>query len=154
VKGFATGFEAGYRNPDRFQSEVQPDLLSEWKNVPRDKRIFVIGAGEDSAKVSEIRESLKSDGYAMFFYTFCSEGGGALCSHEAVGAMFAKSGWTVLYETPYAKLSEYVAVEAAMARFLEGLDKQVVLISNDELLGGYFALHALNMPTPTPSAVK
>ena len=52
VKQFATGFEAGARNPDRFLSEVQPDLLSEWKNIPRDKRIFVIGAGKDSAEVS------------------------------------------------------------------------------------------------------
>jgi len=52
VKQFATGFEAGFRNPDRFLSEVQPDLLSEWKNIPRDKRIFVIGAGKDSAEVS------------------------------------------------------------------------------------------------------
>ena len=77
VKQFATGFEAGFRNPDRFLSEVQPDLLSEWKNIPRDKRIFVIGAGKDSAEVSEIAESLKSDGYAVFFYKVCSEGGGA-----------------------------------------------------------------------------
>jgi len=155
VKRFATGFEAGARNPDRFLSEVQPNLLSKWTKVPRDKRIFVIGAGKDSAKISEITESLRSDGYEVFFYEFCSEGGGALCSHEAVGAMCAKSGWTVLYETPYAKLSEYVQVEIATAGFVEGLNERVFLISNEELFAGHFvAMYVANMPTPTPSAVK
>src|SRR5215510_4561685 len=155
VKRFATGFEAGARNPDRFLSEVQPNLLSKWTKVPRDKRIFVIGAGKDSAKISEITESLRSDGYAVFFYKVCSEGGGALCSHEAVGAMCAKSGWTVLYETPYAKLSEYVQVEIATAGFVEGLNERVFLISNEELFAGHFvAMYVANMPMPTPSAVK
>src|SRR6266481_7007730 len=73
VKRFSQDFEAGARNPDRFLSEVrlsQPALVSEWQNTPREKRIFVIGAGKDSAKVSELAESLKSDGYKLFFTSF------------------------------------------------------------------------------------
>ena len=68
--------------------------------------------------------------------------------------MFAKSGWTVVYETPSAKLSEYVQVEVATARFLEGLDKRIVLISKEDFLAlaGHSAMHVVNMPTPTPSA--
>jgi hypothetical protein len=154
VRQFATGFEAGARNPDRFLSEVPPDLLSKWTKVPRDKRIFVIGAGKDSARISEWTKLLRSDGYEVFFYEFCSEGGGALCSHETVGAMCAKSGLTVLYETPSAKLSKYVQVEIATAGFVEGLNDRVFLISNEELVAGHLAMYVVNMPTPTPSAVK
>jgi hypothetical protein len=57
VKEFSKGFEAGARDPGRFLSEVRlqrPALLSEWLAAPQEKRIFIIGAGEDSAKVSEL----------------------------------------------------------------------------------------------------
>jgi hypothetical protein len=156
VKRFSQDFEAGARNPDRFLSEVrlsQPALVKEWQNTPREKRICVIGAGKDSAKVSELAESLKSDGYKLFFYKFCGQSG-ALCSSKAVGAFFGTSGSTMLYHTPSAELSKYVDVEVGTARFLEGLDKQVILISTSELFAAKFAMHVANMPTPTPSAVK
>jgi hypothetical protein len=70
------------------------------------------------------------------------------------GAFFGTAGSTLLYHTPSAELSKYVDVEVATARFLEGLDKQVILISTSELLAAKFAMHVANMPTPTPSAVK
>jgi hypothetical protein len=60
----------------------------------------------------------------------------------------------MLYNTPAAELSKYVEVEVATARFLEGLDRQVVLISTEELLAGKFRMYVANMPTPTPSAFK
>jgi len=157
VKRFSQDFEAGARNPDRFLSEVrlsQPALVSEWQNTPREKRIFVIGAGKDSAKVSELAESLKSDGYKLFFYKFCGQSSGALCSSQAVGAFFGTADRTMLYHTPSAELSKYVEVEVATALFLEGLDKQVILISTSELLAAKFAMYVAKMPTPTPSAVK
>jgi aryl carrier-like protein len=87
VKQFAHDFQTGAKDPDRFLSEVrsnQPALVKEWEAAPREKRIFVIGAGKDSAKVSELAEPWKSDGYAVFFYDFCRP----LCSSQAVGAMF------------------------------------------------------------------
>jgi hypothetical protein len=153
VKQFSTDFAAGAKNPDRFMSEVsvsQPMLLKKWKNTPQEKRIFVIGAGKDSAKVSELTESLKSDGYTVFFYDFCRP----LCSSKAVGAMCGTSGITMVYQTPSAELSEYVKVEAATAGFLEGLNDKVVLISTSEFLAAKFAMYVANMPTPTPSAIK
>jgi len=157
VKRFSQDFEAGARNPFRFLSEVrlsQPALVSEWENTPREKRIFVIGAGKDSAKVSELAKSLKADGYTAFFYKFCGQSSGALCSSQEVGAFFGTADQTMLYHTSSAELSKYVEVEAATARFLEGLDKPVILISTSELLAAKFAMHVANMPTPTPSAVK
>jgi hypothetical protein len=68
--------------------------------------------------------------------------------------MFGTSGTTMLYQTSSAELSKYVEVEVATARFLEGLDKQVILISTSELLAAKFAMSVAKMPTPTPSAVK
>ena len=157
VKQFSTDFVTGAKNPDRFMSEVslsQPALVEKWKNTPREKRIFVIGAGKDSAKVSELTESLKSDGYTVFFYKFCRQSSGALCRSQAVGAMCGTSGITMVYQTPSAELSEYVKVEAATAGFIEGLNDKVVLISSSDLLAAKFAMYVANMPTPTPSAIK
>lgn len=157
VKQFATDFQAGAKHPKRFLSEIrlsQPALIDDWLKAPKEKRIFIIGAGKDSAKVSEWTKLLESDGYSVFFYKFCSQSGGELCSSKAVGAMFRKSGWTALYQTPFAELSKYVKVEAATAGFLEGLSDKVVLISSSDLLAAKFAMLVVNMPTPTPSPVK
>jgi hypothetical protein len=157
VKRFSTDFEAGAKHPDRFLSEVrssQSTLVDDWLAAPREKRIFVIGAGKDSAKVSELAKSLKSDGYEVFFYKFCRQSSGELCSSQAVGAMFGTSGSTMLYQTPFAKLSKYVTVEVATAGFLEGLSDKVVLISTPELLAAKFAMYVANGPTPTPSPIK
>jgi len=154
VKRFSVDFEDGFRHPERYLPEVrssQRGLLERWENKTQDKRIFVIGAGKDSAKVSEWAESLRAQGNEVFFYDFCRPP----CSSEAVGALFGMSGRTMLYNTPSAELSKYVEVEVATARFLKGLDKQaVVLISTEELLAGQFRMYVANMPTPTPSAVK
>jgi hypothetical protein len=167
VKEFSKGFEAGARDPGRFLSEVRlqrPALLSEWLAAPQEKRIFIIGAGEDSAKVSELPQSLKSDGYAVFFYKFCRQSSGELCSDQAVGAMFGTAGHAMLYHTPFATRSKYVQVEVATARYLAGLDRRVILISPSELLDSLdrsatygsatFAMYVADMPTPTPSPVK
>ena len=158
VKQFSTDFERGFKNPDRFMSEVslnQRPLVDEWLAVPQEKRIFVIGSGKDSAKVSELTESLESHGYKVFFYDFCRQSSGVLCSSQAVGAMCGKSGITMLYQTPFAEHSEYVKVEVATAGFLEGLNDKVVFISTSELLAAKsFAMYVANLPTPTPSAVK
>ena len=119
VKEFSKKFEAGARDPGRFLSEVRlhrPELLSEWLAAPQEKRMFIIGAGEDTAKVSEEAERLKSNGYAVFFYQFCRQSSGALCSDEAVGAMFGTAGQAMLYHTEFATASKYVKVEVATAR--------------------------------------
>jgi hypothetical protein len=68
--------------------------------------------------------------------------------------MFGRSGHTVQYQTSSAELSKYVKVEVETARFLDGHDKQVILISTEELLAGPFNMYVANMPTPTPSALK
>ena len=151
MKQFAHDFEAGFRDPTSYLPQVSPELLSKWNKVPKEKRIFVIGAGKDSAKVSAWAESLRTQGNEVFFYDFCRP----LCSSKAVGAMAGTSGQIMLSHTTSAELSKYVEVEAATARFLEGLDKQaVVLVSTEELLAGQFRMYVTNMPTPTPSPVK
>ena len=153
VKRFATDFEAGAKNPKSYLPQVRPELLSEWKAVKQKDRIFIIGAGKDSAEVSEVAKALKAQGKSVFFYDFCHP----LCSSEAVGAMFGTSGQTMLYHTSSADLSQYVTVELATARFIDGLAKPVILISTEEFLAaGAFNMHVveMRMPTPTPSPVK
>jgi len=154
VKEFSQAWEAGAGNPNRYLSEVrlsQPALLDQWENTPREKRIFVIGSGEDFPKISEWAQSLKSEGNTVFFYKFCRP----LCSSEAVGAMARTSGQIMLYRTTSAELSNYVKVEVGQARFREGLDKRVILISTEELFAAKtFQMHVAEMQMPTPSPVK
>lgn len=97
---------------------------------------------------------MKSDGYTVFFYKFCRQSNGALCSPKAVGAMCRTSGTTMVYQTPSAELSEYVKIEAATAGFIEGLNDKVVLISTSDFFAAKFAMYVANVPTPTPSAIK
>jgi hypothetical protein len=92
VKRFALDFEAGARNPESYLPEVSPELVSKWFKVPQENRIFIIGAGKDSAEVSQAAESLRAQGNEVFFYDFCRP----LCSSKAVGAMFGTSGITML----------------------------------------------------------
>ena len=153
VKRFSQDFETGAKNPKSYLPQVSPELLSKWNKVTQKKRIFIIGAGKDSAEVSEAAKSLEAQGNAVFFYDFCRP----LCSSEAVGAMFGTSGRTMLYHTSSADLSKYVKVEVATARFIDGLAKPVILISTEELLAAAaFKMHVveMRMPTPTPSPVK
>jgi hypothetical protein len=157
VKRFSKGFEAGFRDPDRFLPEVElhrPKLLSEWLDAPQDKRIFVIGAAENKAEISEWAKSWKSDGHPVFFYEFCRDSSGILCRDEAVGAMARTSGVTFVYDTPAARDSKYVAVEVATARYLAGVDRRVFLIPSFKLPGSFydktgFAMYVANMPTPS-----
>jgi hypothetical protein len=154
VKRFSQDWETGARNPNRYLREVrsnQPALLDEWENTPPKKRIFVIGSGEDFPKISEWAQSLKSEGNTVFFYKYCRP----LCSSKAVGAMAATSGQIMLYRTTSAELSKYVKVEVAQARFREGLDKRVILITTEELFAAKtFQMHVAEMRMPTPSPVK
>ena len=154
VKRFSQDWENGARNPNRYLREVrlkQRALLDEWENTPPKKRIFVIGSGEDFPKISEWAQSLKSEGYTVFFYKYCRP----LCSSNAVGAMAGTSGQIMLYRTTSAELSKYVQVEVAQARFREGLDKRVILISTEELFAAKtFQMHVAEMRMPTPSPVK
>jgi hypothetical protein len=154
VKRFSKEFKAGARNPELFLSEVrlrQPELLFQWLAAPQEKRIFVIGAEEDSAKVSELAESLKPDGYVVFFYDFCRENSLELCSSQAVGAMCSTSGNTVVYDSPFAASSKYVQVEVATAQFLQGAGPRVILISSSELVGAVagaqFAMYVAETPS-------
>jgi hypothetical protein len=154
VKRFSQEWEAGARNPNRYLREVrlnQPALVDQWENTPPEKRIFVIGSGEDFPKISEWAQSLKSEGNTVFFYKLCRP----QCSSEAVGAMARTSGRIMLYRTTSAELSKYVEVEVAQARFVvQGLNKRVILISTEELFARNFAMHVATMPTPTPSPGK
>lgn len=137
VKRFSKDFQAGASNPQRYLSELkksQPALLKKWLETPVERRIFLIGAGKDGKGIGKTVELLKSKGFQVFFYDFCRQSKGALCSSKEVGAMFATSGNTILYKSSLTFLSEYVKVEAATARFLVGADKKVILLSSSELL--------------------
>src|SRR5262249_30082343 len=153
VKRFSQDWETGAKNPKSYLPQVNPELLSKWNAVPQEKRIFIIGAGKDSAEVSEAAKSLQAQGNAVFFYDFCRP----LCSSEAVGAMAGTSGQIMLYRTRSAELSKYVEVEVATARFLDGLAKPVILISTEELFAAKtFQMHVaeMRMPTPSPAEIE
>ena|SRR5215831_12016590 len=66
---FSEDWGDGARNPNRFPPEVrlnQPELLDKWEKTPPEKRIFVIGSGEDFPKISEKAQSLGVGGLYFF----------------------------------------------------------------------------------------
>ena len=156
VKAFSHKFETGARNPNRYLSEVrlnQRALLRPMGKYPAREAHLCYRVGEDSPKISEWAQSLKSEGNTVFFYNFCRP----LFHPKPLEQCFGTSCQTMLYHTSSADLSQYVTVEVATARFIDGLAKPVILISTEELLAaGAFKMHVveMRMPTPTPSPVK
>src|ERR1019366_4530934 len=85
VKRFARNFEQGGRNPQA-HGPVIDKVVPDWFNKEKGKRVFLIGAGVDRKRISEIKVAWQRDGYATFFYEDCIAAVGVLCSEGVVGA--------------------------------------------------------------------
>lgn len=119
VKRFQTEFREGALQPAKYLSKVDQDgLLARWEQVPREKRVFIIGAGEDTSEIATIQHGLRDRGFEVFFYAFCRTSGGKLCPSQTVGAAFATSGQAILYETRAALASKFVPIEISTAQQL------------------------------------
>jgi hypothetical protein len=116
VKKFGKKFMNGTKEPSAYLDILRkrnPQLVEQWLSVPRNKRIFIVGAGKDEVAVSKISDHYKNDGFETFFYKDCVQFLKMLCSEEEVGVLFATSGHVIAIKSPYSDVSPYIQVELA-----------------------------------------
>ena len=92
------------------------DVLEPYLKLPKEQRVFVIGTKTDGGLVERYGAEEQHHGRAVFFYSFCAGAGRGLCDPDLVGALMKEAGQIVVIDTPAARMSPYVYVEAAAAR--------------------------------------
>lgn len=135
VKAFARAFRQGADDPPAALGRLAGEparLAREWLAVPRERRVFVIGAADDAPRVQALQAEL-GPRWRVFFYKHCEQAGGALCASSAVGGFFGSSGRTVVIESPSARASDFVRVEIASARRALGLQRSFLLLDTLQL---------------------
>ena len=136
VDRFADRFLRGADDPETYLNRLEgnhADLRSRWLDTPKQRRVFVIGRGQDRHLAAAVRDELEKEGYSIFFYQFCADTGGMLCPPEAVGAFFKTSGRTFVLDTSAARTSPYVTREAEIAFGLQSAER-LHLFDSEELL--------------------
>jgi hypothetical protein len=176
VKQFAKDFEEGARNSGKYIGHPDlgsPQLKSDWENVPKEKRVFIIGAGEDLPQITNYMQQLAEDGYFTVFYRNWLRANGSLSDPRVIGALFRESGHTLVVESVAAGKSRFVPSEVLKAHQLSGHTSLVIMISPDDIknalraaperaatiMGGARSLQPARvrvavagmMPTPDPS---
>jgi hypothetical protein len=132
VIGFVDSFKTGARSPERFLGELAPEnqtLLRAWQSTPKERRVFLVGSGQDLDLALKLRADLEERGFRLFFYKFCSQ-----CSSEVVGAFYGTAGEAILMDTRPAGASRYVSQEVSAAiRHQEGRRLAFLLPAEDLL---------------------
>jgi len=136
VQQFVDDFRLGAKDPEtylRHPAVTDAELAATWLRVPPDKRIFIIGSGEDTAFVHRWSKDMEKDGYVTFFYQFCYRDG-QLCGSEGVGAFFATSGKAFIADSPSAQQSRYVSHEIAVAHRLNNDDRAMLFVTPGKIM--------------------
>ncbi len=151
VKRFETDFRRGVRDPKRWlyqARQTRQTLVDRWLEAPLSRRVFVIGASQESGAVRHWATELERRGFSVFFYDFCADAAGVLCASETVGAFFGSAGHAVLIDSASASASRFVQVEVAAARHLVGRGRRMIVVSPVEVAmrgvagGSVIAWHA------------
>jgi hypothetical protein len=138
VKRFATSFVEGANNARKYLTrarETHPALVDAWLKTPLARRVFMAGSGHNLREITNIQKALEERGYTVFFYKFCEERVGTLCSSQAVGAFFSTAGHALLFDTTQAKDSSYVELEVKAVSRLVQHEGPLIIITPREALG-------------------
>jgi hypothetical protein len=101
--------------------------------LSKDQRGFAIGAGRDAGFVGRYIDVREQQGEGVFFYKMCEMLGGALCDHDLVGALMAKAGDVVVFDTPNAALSAYFLAETAATQLLRNGETVMIMIPIEDI---------------------
>ena len=137
VKQFASDFRQGASDPEaalREAATFSPELVNAWRMTPPEKRLFIAGAGEDTAAIDVLRHQLGQDGYGVFFYKFCVKPSGQLCPSATTGAFFKTAGQVLFLDSVAASNSRYVAVELDTAQRIQRGQRQLILVTPVQVL--------------------
>ena len=137
VKNFGKGFKRGAANPGRYLDQLvgaHEKLKTAWLAAPAERRVFIIGSGKDAPIANALKARYRARGIETFFYDFCAQAAGQLCSTDAVGAFFATAGQCVLLDSANVMTSQFIALEVALAKNLHGLGPSIVVVTPAEVL--------------------
>ena len=140
VKQFVSRFTRGAREPDRHLKRIQQShaqLVNEWRAIPPERRVFLIGSGRDAGTIKELRQELRRQGFTAFFYDFCRDASGALCREEVVGAFFGTAGHAVLVDSTAASASRYVSLELIASKQILANGFVIVVISPSDVVRAF-----------------
>jgi len=90
-----------------------------WENAPTESRIFMSFSGADIDYAEAVKQAMEAQGYSVFLYR-PSVDQGPLTNSVEVGQYFREAGHHLVIDTPNARQSQAVLVEAAAWRFLFG----------------------------------
>ena len=137
VKNFGKGFKRGAANPGRYLDQLvgaHEKLKTAWLAAPVERRVFIIGSGKDASIANALKARYRARGIETFFYDFCAQSAGQLCSTDAVGAFFATAGQCVLLDSANVVTSQFIALEVALAKNLHGIGPSIVVVTPAEVL--------------------
>jgi len=137
VKRFIQEFGIGASDPDRYLKNsllVSPELTELWLRTPLEKRIFIIGAGEDDRAIELYKRSLADSGFMALFYRDCHDPHGGLCDSRVIGAFFRTASRALMVESTAAERSLYVPLEVAKAHQLRGQTGLMLLVSPEAII--------------------
>jgi hypothetical protein len=136
VKAFVRTFEAGAHEPEQHFTDplADPALVARWKATPKQDRVFVAGAQQDTELIESLRAQLEHEGKTVFFYTFCAGATGTLCASATVGAFFGTAGTAVLAVSDASATSRFVPHEIEAGIRLASHQSQLVIFTPSEAL--------------------
>jgi len=136
VKAFVRAFEAGAREPEQHFADPLADraLVARWKATPKQDRVFVAGAQQDTELIESLRAQLEQEGKAVFFYRLCAAAPGALCESATVGAFFGTAGTAVLAVSDASATSRFIPHEIEAGSRLAVHQSQLVIFTPGEAL--------------------
>ncbi len=136
VKQFGDDFRGGVLlpllalNKERQMRPSLADMITDWEQTPKEKRVFVIGARSDTQYVRALKTEYAVEGIKLFFYRDC---GMPLCSEAAVGAFFGTAGQLIVSNSAAALASSYVTLEVKLTQDLHGTGPSVDIIDAEAL---------------------
>lgn len=136
AKAFSQSFLRGARDSKNRLRQLRAQraaLVDSWLQSAPEKRVFIIGASQDSREIRLLQRNLQRDGFATYFYKNCEAALAALCTSEEVGAFFATAAHAVLVQSPSVALSGFIPVELATAHSLSS-GGMVLVFTPDDLM--------------------
>ena len=136
AKAFGLDFLSGARQSGILLQQLRtrhPALVDDWLATPPARRVFLVGASQDSQDIVALRQQLDRAGFKTYFFTDCNRHLGSLCTSEEVGAFFGSAGHAIAMQSPAAQASGFIPVELASADVAAGGGLLLVYTPDDVL---------------------
>jgi hypothetical protein len=115
----ATGFVAGVKSTRGRRAANSDEFLSAWRAASRDRRVFISFTAKDAGAAEAAAKALTAKGYVAFVFIRPSASAPTYDT-ALVGRMFHEAGHHFVVDTPNARKSAGVWLEATIAKGFRG----------------------------------